>query len=769
MATPCCSGAAARTPRRPTSPPSCARSGWRSGPTCPGCSAPTRATRPPRACLRALHYDEAQEIATSGAKVLHPRCILPGAPVPHPAARLCHPGPGAGGHGARRRGRRRRRAGQGGVHQEGHHAGVDGEPGHVAPGRLPRRCLPGVQEPRHVGGPRVHLRDQRHRLAGSGRQHARQRARGGPGGGAVAPVPRAGDRAVRLGEPGRAQHPRHPAPARRRLRVLRGTEDLPGQPGGQRPELHLRRGREPGRPPGRAAARAADPPGARGPRARAHLAAAVLAAPGQALRGRALVAPAAAWICSPPSADRDAAFVYDLDQVRSAAARAARPECHRARALLDEGQPAPRGAQGAARGGDRVRVRLARGGRAAARAVPGPGSRAHPLHPELRRGAPSTPGRSEPACASPSTTPTCSPAGRICSRATRSSCASTPASAAATTTTCAPPARAPSSACSCPSRACSPGLPRPPARASSGCRRTWAAGCSMSPAGSTPRACWPRPPGDSRTSGSSMSAAASACRSTRSSRAWTWASSTRCCMAVRAEHPQLEVWLEPGRYLVATAGVLLARVTQLKSKGGVRFVGVATGMNSLIRPALYGSYHEIVNLTRLDEPATELVNVVGPICESADVLGHDRLLPVDARGRRAADRQRRGLRARDELALQPARAGAGAVPLKLKRLRSSGACCLVGAAVLVVAGIGEHLVLGSPGDQAVRGPALDAAGAGVCRAAGAVRGPGARAGGTRARAAAPAVPARRQPRAPGHLPLAGQPPGGGTAPGALCR
>jgi len=103
-------------------------------------------------------------------------------------------------------------------------------------------------------------------------------------------------------------------------------------------------------------------------------------------------------------------------------------------------------------------------------------------------------------------------------------------------------------------------------------------------------------------------------------------------LAVRAEHPRLEVWLEPGRYLVAAAGVLLARVTQLKAKGGVRFVGVTTGMNSLIRPALYGSYHEIANLTRADEPATELVNIVGPICESADVLGHDRLLPVTQEG-----------------------------------------------------------------------------------------------------------------------------------------
>ncbi len=103
-------------------------------------------------------------------------------------------------------------------------------------------------------------------------------------------------------------------------------------------------------------------------------------------------------------------------------------------------------------------------------------------------------------------------------------------------------------------------------------------------------------------------------------------------LAVRAEHPQLEVWLEPGRFFVSAAGVLLARVTQLKSKGGVRFVGVATGMNSLIRPALYGAYHEIANLTRAEEAATELVSIVGPICESADVLGHDRLLPLTREG-----------------------------------------------------------------------------------------------------------------------------------------
>jgi len=102
--------------------------------------------------------------------------------------------------------------------------------------------------------------------------------------------------------------------------------------------------------------------------------------------------------------------------------------------------------------------------------------------------------------------------------------------------------------------------------------------------------------------------------------------------AVRQERRDVEVWLEPGRFVVAGAGVLLVRVTQTKTKADTRYVGVSTGMNSLIRPALYGAWHEIVNLTRLEEPATDLVNIVGPICESADVLGHDRLLPRTVEG-----------------------------------------------------------------------------------------------------------------------------------------
>jgi diaminopimelate decarboxylase/aspartate kinase len=101
---------------------------------------------------------------------------------------------------------------------------------------------------------------------------------------------------------------------------------------------------------------------------------------------------------------------------------------------------------------------------------------------------------------------------------------------------------------------------------------------------------------------------------------------------IREAYPKYQLWLEPGRFLVARAGVLLTRVTQIKGKGDMHYIGVATGMNSLIRPALYGSYHEIVNLTRTDEAPSQTVTVVGPICESGDRLGSDRLLPPSREG-----------------------------------------------------------------------------------------------------------------------------------------
>ncbi len=106
----------------------------------------------------------------------------------------------------------------------------------------------------------------------------------------------------------------------------------------------------------------------------------------------------------------------------------------------------------------------------------------------------------------------------------------------------------------------------------------------------------------------------------------------RALAEVRAIYPQYRVWMEPGRYPVAEAGVLVATVTQVKRKGEHCYVGIDTGMNSLIRPALYDAHHEIHNLSRLGEPADTLCQIVGPICESGDVLGTHRRLPEPREG-----------------------------------------------------------------------------------------------------------------------------------------
>lgn len=103
-------------------------------------------------------------------------------------------------------------------------------------------------------------------------------------------------------------------------------------------------------------------------------------------------------------------------------------------------------------------------------------------------------------------------------------------------------------------------------------------------------------------------------------------------IAVKNQYPQLQIWLEPGRFFVSESGVILAKVTQCKEKGKVQFIGIETGMNSLIRPSLYGAYHEIVNLSRLHEEKAGFAHIVGPICESGDTLGYDRQLPETKEG-----------------------------------------------------------------------------------------------------------------------------------------
>ncbi len=101
---------------------------------------------------------------------------------------------------------------------------------------------------------------------------------------------------------------------------------------------------------------------------------------------------------------------------------------------------------------------------------------------------------------------------------------------------------------------------------------------------------------------------------------------------VKELYPQYSFVMEPGRFFVAQAGVLISKVTQLKMKGDVNYVGIGTGMNSLIRPGLYGSYHHIVNLSKIDSPHIVNVNVVGPICETGDILGLSRPFPKTAEG-----------------------------------------------------------------------------------------------------------------------------------------
>jgi diaminopimelate decarboxylase len=92
----------------------------------------------------------------------------------------------------------------------------------------------------------------------------------------------------------------------------------------------------------------------------------------------------------------------------------------------------------------------------------------------------------------------------------------------------------------------------------------------------------------------------------------------------------IRVLVEPGRFLVGNAGVLLTRVRYIKKSGVKKFAIVDAGMNDLIRPALYHSYHEIVPV---EEPSTsksnnaEKIDIVGPVCESGDFFALDREMP----------------------------------------------------------------------------------------------------------------------------------------------
>ena len=97
----------------------------------------------------------------------------------------------------------------------------------------------------------------------------------------------------------------------------------------------------------------------------------------------------------------------------------------------------------------------------------------------------------------------------------------------------------------------------------------------------------------------------------------------------------LTLYVEPGRFLVGSAGVMLTSVLYRKHSGGKSFVIVDAGMNDLVRPSHYHAYHEIVELESAGR-AVAPADVVGPVCETGDFLALDRPLPALERGERLA-------------------------------------------------------------------------------------------------------------------------------------
>ena len=113
----------------------------------------------------------------------------------------------------------------------------------------------------------------------------------------------------------------------------------------------------------------------------------------------------------------------------------------------------------------------------------------------------------------------------------------------------------------------------------------------------------------------------------------TWMKALRSCFPQGGAY---KLHIEPGRSVVAQCGTLVTRVVYVKKGRTKNFVIVDAGMNDLIRPALYGAYHKVENLTasycRKDNTKDCAYDVVGPICESSDVWGEGRILRQTRRG-----------------------------------------------------------------------------------------------------------------------------------------
>ena len=93
-----------------------------------------------------------------------------------------------------------------------------------------------------------------------------------------------------------------------------------------------------------------------------------------------------------------------------------------------------------------------------------------------------------------------------------------------------------------------------------------------------------------------------------------------------------KIILEPGRYIICDATILLTRCVDVKDAVTKKYIGVDAGFNTLIRPAMYDSFHYIQNGSRFGRAGVARYDIAGPICETGDYLGHDRVLPETHEG-----------------------------------------------------------------------------------------------------------------------------------------
>lgn len=93
-----------------------------------------------------------------------------------------------------------------------------------------------------------------------------------------------------------------------------------------------------------------------------------------------------------------------------------------------------------------------------------------------------------------------------------------------------------------------------------------------------------------------------------------------------------KIILEPGRYIICDATILLTRCVDVKDAVTKKYIGVDAGFNTLIRPAMYDSFHYIQNGSRFGKAGVARYDIAGPICETGDYLGHDRVLPDTREG-----------------------------------------------------------------------------------------------------------------------------------------